>query len=324
VACLIVVIWAILLQQIVIPLYHNYRVSDSPSPPSHFPKQGKEIGHRGMSLYVPENTLWSLEASHLVGAAGSEVDITMTSDGVIVCVHEYMLEGFTNSTGHILSMSEEDLQNISVIRKSKATRLDEYSQIEEMILSKGGSVKLATFDEYLKTLKKLDNNFFGVIELKPPHPLRRGEFIEKIVKMINEYQLKDRIMVQSFFPDLLYLLRLKDPSVFTMILFAPYQLSMYCEDSAYGNDNSIYWRMVCSMSGLIDEITERLIFTMANWIGIGGVVLEHQFVTEEIVESCKDQNFKIGVWTVNRKEDKDRVRNLAVDFIISDCPTINC
>jgi glycerophosphoryl diester phosphodiesterase len=288
-----------------------------------------------MSYFVPENTLWSLEAAHLSGAAGSETDITLTRDGVIVCVHEYNLQGFTNGTGNILELHYSDLKNISVTRKSKkltttatlvATSIDpEFVLVEEKILAlENAIITIPTLEEFLKTSIKLD--FFVIIELKPPHPLQREEFLEKFVDLIHQYNLTEKILVQSFFPDLLYLLRRKEPALFTMLLFAPNQLSKYCLELERDNivQFTVFWKSICLISSLVDGIAEVLVFKIAEWIGSGGVILEHNFLSEDIMKLCKTKNFLVGSWTVNAKDDKFRVRNLGVDFIISDCPTIHC
>jgi len=283
-----------------------------------------------MSYFVPENTLWSLEAAHLCGAAGSETDITLTRDGIIVCAHEYNLQGFTNGTGNILDLHYSDLKNISVTRKSNrsvqitAEITEDFTVIEQRILSQQNSIAIPTLEEFLKTSIKLD--FFVIIELKPPHPLQRDEYLEKFIHLIHEYQLTDKILVQSFFPDLLYLLRLKEPALFTMLIFAPNQLSNYCSELKKENmvPFTLFWKSVCFFSSIIDGLAEGLVFRLADWIGTGGVILEQRFLSEEVIKLCKEKNFLVGGWTVNTKADKARIRNLGVDFIISDCPTIYC
>jgi glycerophosphoryl diester phosphodiesterase len=46
------------------------------------------IGHRGASREAPENTLESFRLAWLHGADGIEADFRLTSDGVIVCMHD--------------------------------------------------------------------------------------------------------------------------------------------------------------------------------------------------------------------------------------------
>jgi len=191
------------------------------------------------------------------------------------------------------------------------------------ILATPGSVNLATLEEYLILAKAL--NFFVVIELKPASPDKHSDFIDKIARTIRELELVDKIIVQSFFPDLLYLLRRKDPQIFTMLLFKPNQLQTLCDEFLDKERAEKWtWKTICGFSNVIDAVTEALIFRVARWIGTGGVVLEHNYVDEKVVEYCRSENIYVGTWTVNRKEDKERVRNLGVDFIISDCPMIHC
>jgi len=197
-------------------------------------------------------------------------------------------------------------------------------ELEEKILTKAGSVGIPTLEEFINTAILLD--FFIIIELKQPHPFRRTEFIEKFVDIISRYNLTQKILVQSFFPDLLYMIRTREPAIYTMLLFAPKQLSTYCTDLETDNPELLTagWKTLCFFSTGVDTILEMLVFPVADFVGTGGVVLEHKFVDSALVETCRNKNMKIGVWTVNDESDKNRVRNLGVDFIISDCPTIHC
>ena len=47
------------------------------------------IAHRGASGLFPENTLASFEAAIKLGSDGIELDVHLTSDGVIVVHHDY-------------------------------------------------------------------------------------------------------------------------------------------------------------------------------------------------------------------------------------------
>ena len=46
------------------------------------------IGHRGSSKEAPENTLSSNQLAFFEKADGVEVDVRMTKDGELVCIHD--------------------------------------------------------------------------------------------------------------------------------------------------------------------------------------------------------------------------------------------
>jgi glycerophosphoryl diester phosphodiesterase len=55
------------------------------------------IAHRGASARAPENTLPALQEALRQGAAGVEVDVQRTSDGVLILVHD---DDWLRTTGH--------------------------------------------------------------------------------------------------------------------------------------------------------------------------------------------------------------------------------
>ena len=56
------------------------------------------IGHRGASEDAPENTLAAIEEAWKQQADGVEVDVRITSDGNLVCIHD---NNFLRTTGKI-------------------------------------------------------------------------------------------------------------------------------------------------------------------------------------------------------------------------------
>jgi len=57
------------------------------------------IAHRGFSGIAPENTLAAVRAAIEVGADMVEVDVTMTADGHVVCLHDETLDRTTDGQG---------------------------------------------------------------------------------------------------------------------------------------------------------------------------------------------------------------------------------
>ena len=46
------------------------------------------IGHRGASDDAPENTISSIKEAFKQGADGVEVDVRITKDGKVICMHD--------------------------------------------------------------------------------------------------------------------------------------------------------------------------------------------------------------------------------------------
>ena len=73
------------------------------------------IGHRGQILAAgpPENTLAAVEAAVAAGAEGVEVDVRVTADGVVVCVHDVDL---LRVSGVALDVARATYDEIRAIR----------------------------------------------------------------------------------------------------------------------------------------------------------------------------------------------------------------
>jgi glycerophosphoryl diester phosphodiesterase len=65
--------------------------SAAPQPP-HQGRRGQllpdAVAHRGASGNAPENTMAAFRLAHQLGAAGSETDLHLTRDGVVVILHD--------------------------------------------------------------------------------------------------------------------------------------------------------------------------------------------------------------------------------------------
>lgn len=68
--------------------------------------------HRGYSGAVPENTLAAVDSARAIGADFIEFDVTRSSDGVPVIIHDDMLDRTTDSTGSVESTTYAELAGV--------------------------------------------------------------------------------------------------------------------------------------------------------------------------------------------------------------------
>lgn len=135
-------------------------------------KKPKVVAHRGYwkTPGSAQNSIASLVKADSIGADGSEFDVWMTSDGVVVLNHDGVING--------LSVQKTPSK---IIRKQK--------------LENGENVP--TLDEFLKVAKKL--NIDLVLEIKVHEDVEReNECVKKCVKAIKKYGLEDRTVYISF------------------------------------------------------------------------------------------------------------------------------
>lgn len=130
------------------------------------------ICHRGYwdTEGSAQNSLRSLVKADSIGAWGSEFDVWMTSDGVLVVNHDATFEGVTIETS-------------------------KWKQLKNMRLKNGE--QLPTLEQMLECGKSLKTRL--IVEMKP-HTSREHELeaARKIVKMVKKMGLEDRVEYITF------------------------------------------------------------------------------------------------------------------------------
>lgn len=70
------------------------------------------FAHRGGCALGPENTIAAFDLGRAAGADGLELDVHMSSDGVIVVCHDDLLDRTTNANGPIQGRTAADLARV--------------------------------------------------------------------------------------------------------------------------------------------------------------------------------------------------------------------
>lgn len=70
------------------------------------------IAHRGGRLLWPENTITAFSEAVGLGFRWVETDLHLTSDGVVVCLHDHTLERTTDGRGPVGSLTFDELQGL--------------------------------------------------------------------------------------------------------------------------------------------------------------------------------------------------------------------
>lgn len=151
------------------------------------------VAHRGAWKVdkLPQNSVSSFKRAIELGCAGSEFDVYLTADSVLVLNHD------------------ADFQGLSVEKNTLA-------QLNQKKLSNGENIAL--LDDIMKILIS-QKNTIAFLEIKPSAVSREHGFaaVDKIIETVERYKAEDWIFYISF--DYSYLLRIKEKKTDARIAF---------------------------------------------------------------------------------------------------------
>lgn len=159
------------------------------------------IGHRGIPSQAPENTVAGTLLAASYGANIIENDVYLTTDGVVVVMHDPTIDRTTNGSGNVESMTYAQLQQYMV---------DYYSGYYE---------KIPTLEEYFQAIKGKDINLF--IEVKS----QNTAIVPKIKALIEKYDILDQCCIITFHMGIMDAFRAEMPTISNGFLTAMTDLS---------------------------------------------------------------------------------------------------
>jgi glycerophosphoryl diester phosphodiesterase len=151
------------------------------------------VAHRGAwkADNLPQNSLASFKKAIELGCAGSEFDVYLTADSVLVLNHDTELHGLS-------------------VEKST------FAQLQQQKLSNGETIAL--LDDILNILTG-QNNTVAFLEIKPSAISKEHGFaaVDKILETVERHKAQDLIVCISF--DYSYLQRIKEKNPQMQIAF---------------------------------------------------------------------------------------------------------
>ena len=227
------------------------------------------IAHRGASADAPENTIAAFELGLEQDANGLELDVHLSADGHPVVIHDFTLERTTDGTGPVSGLRVRELKRLDAggwrARRFRGQRIQ-------------------TLQEVLERFR--DRTRFW-IELKAGSRVYPG-IEERVVSMLEIYEVVDRTLVQSFDHDAIALTRSLNREV---------RVGALVEEAPVGD-------------GLLAA-------GVANAICPGAGL-----VTETLLTKIREAGLECYVWTVNEPALMDRLVSWQVDGIITDRPGV--
>ena len=136
--------------------------------------------HRGASAYYPENTIISFEKALEMGATGIETDVQLTKDGVLVLIHDEMVDRTTNGKGFVKDYTYREI-----------SKLDAGCWMGGEFIG----IKIPTVEELIYLVK--DKNIIINFEIKSGI-VTYEDIEQKLIDLIYKHKINHKVILSSF------------------------------------------------------------------------------------------------------------------------------
>jgi len=231
------------------------------------------MGHRGVPNVEPENTITGFEYLINMGIKGIEVDVICTKDKQIICSHNHDLEFETDGKGYIGKKNYLEIKNFNTSGKFLNSQHISIPRLNDLI-------------------NKLPKQTIFNIEIKSSS-LFDLKSLPIILNIISKEKINKRVIISSFNPLILLLIKISDNNIPTGYLWSNFNVPL-----------------VLSKPWWINLVHPDLIH------------LDSHLINKKLILYYKKKGLKINAWTVNNLPLKNWLLENGVDGIISDFPLI--
>jgi glycerophosphoryl diester phosphodiesterase len=162
------------------------------------------FAHRGASYDAPANTLAAFLLAAEMGADGVELDVHLSKDGEVVVIHDFSLESTTDGQGQVRDHALTELRE-----------LDAGSWFDPAFAGQ----RIPTLQEVVDAV---GHRLLINIEIKT-NKLRDDALTAEVVRLVEDNNLSDRVIVSSFSPLALRSVRQANPTIPIGQLYDPEQ-----------------------------------------------------------------------------------------------------
>ncbi len=247
------------------------------------------IAHQGGDGLRPGNTMAAFEHAVELGTDVLEMDMHSTADGVLVTIHDETVDRTTDGSGRVQDLTFAEIQELDAgynwptIAEAQAIEGHPY---------RGEGVTIPAVEEIFEAFPDMRMN----IEIKQREP----SIVQPFCDLLREYEMTDQVLVASFHQETIEEFRQSCPEVPT--------------------------------SGVENEIT---VFYALNAVGLAGAYLPSAFafqvpevsggiqvVSRGFVDAAAQHNIEVHPWTINSREDMERLLETGVQGMITDFPDV--
>lgn len=281
-------------------------------------------GHRGARGLMPENTLPAFAAALSIGVATLELDVAVTSDGVVVVSHDPVLQPrmvrrpdgrFLLDPGPaIRALTFAELQRYDVGRINPNDRYSAQFPRQRAV----DGTRIPRLTDVFALVRKAGNDWVRFnIELKsqpdrPDETLAPAALAETVIKLIRAEEMTERVTIQSFDWRTLKEVQRIAPEIPTVCLTAERDWL-----------NNLQRRQPGASPWLAGLDLDAFGGSAPRLVQAAGCQVWSPFyrdlVTSDLPEA-QELGLPVVIWTVNDEAEMGRLIDLGIDGIITDYP----
>lgn len=225
----------------------------------------KIIGHRGGAAGYPENTLASFKKAVELGADGVEFDVQLTKDGEVVVIHDELIDRTMSGSGLVKDHTLKELRQLSA---------------GEFFSPEFKEEKIPSLAEVLEVVRDLE-----VINIELKNFLPYPELEEKVLKLVEQFEITDQVIISSFNHYSLQKVKKLEPEIKTGCL------------------------LMSKMINAADYAFKR---------GFEALHLHFLTADQKVIDKAHFMGLQLNVYTVNFPESVAELLEKEVDMIITD------
>jgi glycerophosphoryl diester phosphodiesterase len=241
------------------------------------------FAHRGGARLAPENTMVAFERGLSFGCDGLELDVHLSSDGVVVVIHDRTLERTTDAMGPV-----------GALRASELARVDAGYRfaVDGAFPFRGRAIGVPTLEQVLRAFPDAR----VIIEMKQGEPA----LARAVIDTLRRTGAGDRVCVGSFYRRGLDVIRAD----------APWVATSASEDEA----RRTLYRSWCRWPTRRER--PYAAFQVPERAG------RLRVISPAFLAQAHADGARVDVWVVDAADDIVRLFDWGVDGVISDRPDV--
>jgi glycerophosphoryl diester phosphodiesterase len=225
------------------------------------------VAHRGYSGKFPENTFVAFEQAISAGADALEMDLQVSADGHVMVLHDELLGRLARMYDYVYNLKKDELKKLDVgswmSEEFKGARIPTFKEVCEKIAPR------------IPLVLELKNNHY-------PYP----DLEERVLKLVHEYQLRQRVMIVSFNHRSIDKVKALDPRIKTGLII---KKASVLDQVPFSNSSEF----ICASREILDE---------------------------KILQKIKERGKNAMVWTVDDEAEMKKYLGMELAAIFTNHP----